>query len=258
MNKDLRIKIVEMIKRSGEGHIPSSFSIVDIIEYLYGNVLKFNKDNDKWVDRDYFILSKGHGCAALYAVLEKYGVIDKKHLMEYGSKEAILAGHPDSTKIPGVEASTGSLGHGFPMAVGLALGLKILNKSNRVFVLIGDGECHEGTIWEAAHVANNLRLGNLCAIVDWNGSAEQLMPRDDLLSKWKSFGWTTNLTNGHNLESLKNVFKKLQFTLNDNPNVLIAKTIKGKGVSFVEGHGKWHHKIPSNDEMIEIMKELKS
>jgi len=258
MNKDLRIKIVEMIKRSGEGHIPSCFSIVDIIEYLYGNILKFKKDNSKWADRDYFILSKGHGCAALYVVLEKYGIIEKKHLIEYGTKEGILAGHPDSTKIPGVEASTGSLGHGFPMAVGLALGLKILNKLNRVFVLLGDGECHEGTVWEAAHVANNLRLGNICAVVDWNGSAAQLMPRDDLLNKWKSFGWTTNLIDGHNQESLDRAFKNTKFSFNDSPNVLIAKTIKGKGVSFVEGHGKWHHKIPNNEELLQIMKELKN
>ena len=258
INKDLRIKIVEMIKRSGEGHIPSSFSIVDIIEHLYSKVLKFKKNDTRWVDRDYFILSKGHGCAALYVVLEKYGIIDSKHLVEYGNKEAILAGHPDSTKIPGVEASTGSLGHGFPMAVGLALGLKILNKSNRVFVLLGDGECHEGTIWEAAHVANNLRLGNMCAVIDWNGSAAKLMPRDDLHNKWKSFGWNTNLVDGHNLSSLDKAFRDLKFSLNDTPNVLIAKTIKGKGVSFIEGHGKWHHKMPSNDEITEIMKELKS
>ena len=258
LNRDLRIKIVEMIKRSGEGHLPSSFSIVDLIEYLYSNILKFKKDNAKWIDRDYFILSKGHGGPGLYVVLEKHGFINKKDLIEYGTKEGILSGHPDSTKIPGVEASTGSLGHGFPIAVGLALGLKILNKLNRVFVLIGDGECHEGTIWEAAHVANNLRLGNICAVIDWNGSAAQLMPRDDLINKWKSFGWVTNLIDGRNSDSLDKAFRNLKFSLNDNPNVLIAKTIKGKGVSFVEGHGKWHHKIPNSQEMLEIMKELKS
>ena len=258
MNADLRKKIVDMITNAGEGHIPSSFSIVDIIETIYAKFLKFDPQNPNWDERDHFILSKGHGGAALYVVLEKHGFITQQDLDQYSTEEGILGGHPDRTKVPGAEASTGSLGHGFPFAMGKALGLKIKNKNNKVFSIVGDGECHEGTIWEAAHVANNLRLGNLCAVVDWNGSAEQLMPRDDLLSKWKSFGWTTNLTNGHNLESLKNVFKKLQFTLNDNPNVLIAKTIKGKGVSFVEGHGKWHHKIPSNDEMIEIMKELKS
>ena len=258
MNKDLRIKIVEMIKRSSEGHIPSSFSIVDIIEHLYGNVLKFKKNDPQWVDRDYFVLSKGHGCAALYVVLEKYGVLSESHLLEYGTKEGILAGHPDLTKVPGVEASTGSLGHGFPMAVGLALGLKILNKSNRVFALLGDGECHEGTVWEAANVANNMRLGNICAIIDWNGSAAQLMPRDDLINKWKSFGWATSIIDGHSTESLNNSFKNLKLSLDSDPQVFIAKTTKGKGVSFVEGHGMWHHKIPNDDEIKKIMKELKS
>ena len=256
MNKDLRIKIVEIVKRSGEGHIPSSFSIVDIIDYIYGNVLKVNPKKPKWDKRDYFILSKGHGCGALYSVLHKYKFISDEDLLNYSTKKGILGGHPDTTKVPGVEASTGSLGHGFPMGVGIALGNKIKNKKNRTFVLMGDGECHEGTIWESANIARNQRLGNLCAIVDWNGSASQLMPIDDLPNKWKSFGWNVKVINGHSIKDFKKNLLDLQLSTDGIPKVIIAKNTKGKGVSFLEGHGIWHHKIPSDNEMKEIMKEL--
>ena len=256
LNKGLRIKIMQMISRAGEGHMPSSFSILDIINFVYGNIIKFKKNNPNWPKRDYFISSKGHACAALYVVLNKFKILKDKDILSYGSKTGILGGHPDSTNVPGVEASTGSLGHGFPTAVGLALGLKIQKKKNKVVVLIGDGECHEGTIWESANVAANLNLGNVCAIVDWNGSAEQLMPKDDLINKWKSFGWKTFVTNGHSNDILKNTFKKIKFDLDGVPKVILAKTIKGKGVPFLEGHGKWHHKIPSKEEQTKIFEEL--
>ena len=169
LNTDLRLKIVEMIKTSGEGHIPSSFSIVDIINYLYENVLRYDSKRPRWNDRDFFILSKGHGCAALYVVLEKFKFITRHDIVKYSTSGGILGGHPDLTVVPGVEASTGSLGHGFPTGVGLALGTKIKRKDNRVYVLVGDGECHEGTIWESANIAANLKLGNLTVVVDWNG-----------------------------------------------------------------------------------------
>lgn len=256
LNNDLRIKIAEMVKRSGEGHIPSSYSIVDIIDYLYGNVLKYDSSNPNWCDRDYFILSKGHGCGGFYVVLHKYGFLSTKDIIDYSTSNGILGGHPDRTKVPGAEASTGSLGHGFPTAVGLALGLKIMGLNNRVFVLVGDGECHEGTIWESANVANNLRLGNLCAIVDWNGSAAQLMPRDDLPKKWNAFGWDVKIMDGHSTADFSSTFNGLSFSLNGSPKVIVAKTVKGKGVSFIEGHGKWHHKLPNDTEMSEIIKEL--
>ena len=256
LNKDLRITIVKMISKAGEGHIPSSFSIIDIINFVYTKVIKFKKNDPNWEKRDYFILSKGHGCAALYVTLNKFGIIKDKELINYSSKKGILGGHPDSTRVPGVEASTGSLGHGFPTAIGLALGLKIQNKKNKIIALVGDGECHEGTIWESANIANNLNLGNVCVIVDWNGSAAQLMPKDDLVNKWKSFGWKTFVVNGHSNEDLKKAFKKVKFNLNGVPSVILAKTIKGKGVSFVEGHGKWHHKIPNAEERKKIFEEL--
>jgi transketolase len=244
------------VKASAEGHIPSSYSIVDIIDYLYGKVLKVDAENPKWTERDYFILSKGHGAAALYVVLNKYGFLANKDLELYGRKEGILGGHPDVTIVPGVEASTGSLGHGFPTAIGTALGLRIKNKLNKVFCLVGDGECHEGTIWESANIAANLKLGNMCVIVDLNGSAAQLMPLDDMVAKWEAFGWQTFEVDGNSPVELEKIFKILQLKSVGQPIAIIARTIKGKGVSFIEGHGKWHHKIPNDDEMKLIIQEL--
>lgn len=256
VNNNLRLKIAQMVKKSGEGHIPSSYSIVDLIDHLYGKVLRVNAKNPKWAERDYFILSKGHGCGALYVVLHKYGFITDQDITDYSTSNGILGGHPDMTIVPGAEASTGSLGHGFPTAVGIALGLRIQQLHNRTFTLLGDGECHEGTIWESANVAANLKLGNLCAIVDWNGSAAQLMPLDDMPAKWSAFGWEVHVIDGHSVEEMQATFAKIQFTSDGRPKVVIARTIKGKGVSFIEGHGKWHHRVPSDEEMSLITKEL--
>lgn len=256
INSNLRIKIAKIVKASGEGHIPSSYSIVDIIDHLYGKVLNTDALNPKWSDRDYFILSKGHGAIALYVVLNKYGFLSDKDLELYGTKTGMLGGHPDVTIVPGVEASTGSLGHGFPTAIGTALGLRIRNKRNRVFCLVGDGECHEGTIWESANVAANLKLGNVCVIVDWNGSAAQLMPLDNIVAKWQAFGWQVYEVDGNSQEELDKIFKVLKLNSVGTPTAIIARTIKGKGVSFMEGHGKWHHKIPNDTEMNLIIQEL--
>lgn len=256
MNKGLRKRIVQMVCEGKDGHIPSAFSIVDIIAVLYRDFLKFDPKNPDWPERDYFILSKGHGCLALYAVLYEHGFLKKHDIDMFCKPEGILGEHPDSTKVRCIEASTGSLGHGFPFAVGIALGLAIRKQTNKVFVLVGDGECHEGTVWEAANVANNLRLGNLCVIVDWNGSAAQLMPRDDLPAKWKSFGWETTVIDGHSEDEIKGALRNVKFSLKGSPNVIVAKTVKGKGVSMLEGHGKWHHRIPNEEEYKVIMDSL--
>jgi transketolase len=253
MNRDLKKKIVQMVYNGKDGHIPSAFSIIDILEVLYRDYLRFDPKNPKWPQRDYFILSKGHGCLALYVVLKEHGFLTEHDLDMFCKPGGILGEHPDCTKVPGVEASTGSLGHGFPFAVGIALGLRIRNMSNRVYVLVGDGECHEGTIWEAANVANNLQLGNLCAIVDWNGSAAQLMPRDDLPAKWEAFGWKTIEVDGHSERDLHSAFSSVAFSLHGAPTVVIARTVKGKGVPMLEGHGKWHHKIPNKEEYKQII-----
>lgn len=256
LNSDLRIRIVQMISKAKEGHIPSSFSIVDTINFLYEKILRYNPKNPNWEDRDYFILSKGHGAAALFAVFEKFNFIKDNDINNYSNSIGILGGHPDSTNVPGAEASTGSLGHGFPFAVGIAMGLIIKNKLNKVFCLVGDGECHEGTIWESANIAANQHLRNLTVFVDWNGSAAQLLPIDDLENKWKSFGWNTITIDGHDDQKLENAYKELNINDLNKPRVIILKNVKGKGVSFLEGHGSWHHKIPDEIEYELIMKEL--
>ena len=255
MNNALRWKIAQMVHKSGEGHIPSSFSIVDIIYYLYKKVLKFDVNKPSCEDRDYFILSKGHGCGALWAVLHDVGFVSDDDLCSYSTYGGILGGHPDTLKVPGVEASTGSLGHGFPFAVGIALGLKIKNRTNKVFALLGDGECQEGTIWESANIAANRHLGNICVIVDWNKSAQQLMPIEDLLARWMSFGWDAKIIKGHDEVELGSTIADIDFA-NDVPSVIISENVKGKGVSFIEGHGVWHHKVPDQTEMHEIKNEL--
>ena len=256
LNKDLRKKIVNMVISGRDGHIPSAFSIVDVIELLYRNYLKHDPKQPYWDERDFFILSKGHGCLALYVVLERYGFLTPEDIELFCKPNGILGEHPDSTKVPGVEASTGSLGHGLPFAVGIALGLKIRKMQNKVYVLVGDGECHEGTIWEAANVANNQQLGNLCVLVDWNGSAAQLMPLDDLPAKWQAFGWNTIVADGHSKEGLKNALRSANFCLHGSPSVIILKTVKGKGVAMIEGHGPWHHRIPNDEEYKVIMEDL--
>jgi transketolase len=257
MNADLRRKIAQIVYDGRDGHMPSAFSIVDIIEVLYRDFLRYDPKNSKWPERDYFILSKGHGCLALYVILERHGFITPQDIALFCKPGGILGEHPDCTKVPGIEASTGSLGHGLPFALGIALGLRLRTMNNRLYVLVGDGECHEGSIWEAANVANNLQLGNLCVIVDWNGSAAQLMPRDDLPAKWRAFGWETAVIDGHSEAELQAAFRGVKFSPQGSPTAIIAKTIKGKGVPMLEGHGPWHHRIPTEEELNTIMEALR-
>lgn len=256
MNNDLRKRIVEMITRAGEGHIPSAFSIVDLIETLYSDFLKVDPKRPDWPERDYFILSKGHGCAALYVVLEKYGFLSALDIDDYGKYAGKLGGHPDRTKVPGAEASTGSLGHGFPTAAGIALGLQIQKLPNRVIALVGDGECHEGTIWETALAAQNLRLSNLCCIVDLNGSAAQILPHPGIADQWRAFGWDAVEIDGHSRDGIVSALNPFFECRTRKPYAVIANNVKGKGVSFLEAHGPWHHKIPNREEYDLIMAEL--
>lgn len=255
-NNSLRLQIAEMVYHAGEGHIPSAYSIVEILRVLYDSFLKFKSSDPSWPKRDYFILSKGHGCAALYAILAEYGFITPGDLERKSRHDGILGGHPDATKVPGVEASTGSLGHGIGIAVGVALGLKIKKKSNRVITLIGDGESNEGIVWEAAMVAPSMKLGNLCVIVDDNGSTQQILPLYHMAKRWKAFGWETYEVDGHSEGNIRRVLHRLSFSTSGVPKVIVARTIKGKGVSFLEGHGVWHSKVPSAEEMVAIRKEL--
>jgi len=255
-NLELRAEIAKLVHASGEGHIPSCFSILDIVERLYAQHINRYLVGSSNPDRDFFILSKGHGALALYVVLKKFGLISSAELSSYGQAGSAFAGHPDRTKHDVIEASTGSLGHGFPMAVGVALGKQIKRSGGRVFTLVGDGETHEGTIWEAAHFAANHSLGNLVAIVDRNESALQLLKRDDTESKFKAFGWNVLSADGH---SKKEIDAALSSSVaSEIPTVIVAKTIKGKGVPFLQGHGQWHHKIPTDIDLQAILRELGS
>lgn len=256
MNEDLRLKIVDLAIRAGEGHIPSSFSIVDLIHHLYVNVLNLDRSNPNDLDRDFFILSKGHGALALYVVLNKVGLLSDQDLLSYGNATSIIGGHPNKVTTPFVEASTGSLGHGFPYAVGISLAAKLRGSKNKIYVLLGDGECHEGSIWEAANIATNQDLSNLVAIVDWNESAMQLMPTDNMVEKWKAFGWETQLIDGHSEREFQEFLNIDRINRLTRPYVIIAKNIKGRGVPFLEGHGVWHHKIPNALEYSEIERIL--
>ena len=254
LNSDLRKTIVNLVYSGGGGHIPSSFSIVDIINYIYANYDVLPNQKNK--AQNVFTLSKGHGACALYSVLFKFGLISENEIKSYLKYDSILGGHPDATKIHGAEASTGSLGHGLSFTVGRALASKIKNENKNYFVLVGDGECHEGTVWESAIVANNLNLNNLLCLVDYNKSSDQICPHNSLIKQFKSFGWYTIEANGHDEKSIRTSINQcLELNLR-KPKCIIFNTIKGKGVSFLEGHGPWHYKIPNKEEYNKIMEEL--
>jgi transketolase len=254
---EIRKSILQSCSASGEGHIPSCFSVVEILAELYGNTLKYRKDDPQWEDRDYFVLSKGHASLALYAVLAKVGFISETELLDFAKYESRLGGHPDRNKVPGVEASTGSLGHGFPFAAGIALGLKIKHKSNLVYVLIGDGEANEGTIWETAMVAAHRRLDNLVGILDNNQSTGRCLPLTDVAKKWDAFGWKVYEVDGHNNVEIRTAFQSIARDKPASPVMIVAHTIKGKGSHLLENNSfAWHHKSPSPAELDIIMREL--
>ena len=251
-SNSLRLRVAEMIYFGGEGHIPSSFSILDIVSSVYSAFPELGLESSKTK----FVLSKGHGSAALYVVLNSCELLADSFISNYGKPGSRIGGHPERHVVPAIEASTGSLGHGFPFAVGLALSAKIVDEGDvKIICLVGDGECQEGTIWEAAAIAANQKLGSLLVFVDWNGSAAQLQPVENLALKWKSCGWHCLELDGHDIDGLVNFLINHDFT-RDAPTVVLAKTTKGKGVSFLEGHGSWHHKLPSEDEMNQIRSEL--
>ncbi len=254
--KSIRKDIVDMVYQAQEGHIPSAFSIVEILYVLYKYILKYDSNNPKNENRDFFILSKGHSGTALYAILSHFNFFERSKLFSYCKPNSILGGHPDRNKVPGVEASTGSLGHGLPIALGLALSLKILDKPNKVFVLIGDGESEEGTVWESTMLARNLSLDNLIVIMD-NNSSQSYSSGFNYKNIWQSFGWLSVEIDGHNLENIIDAFNEMIESTETKSKSIIANTIKGKGVSFIENNPEWHHKSPSVNEYNKIMEELK-
>tara|TARA_Y100000746_G_scaffold163126_1_gene140560 strand:- start:394 stop:1170 length:777 start_codon:yes stop_codon:yes gene_type:complete len=239
--------------KAKEGHVGSAFSILDILFVLYDSVMNYSKDNMYDEDRDFLILSKGHASLAHAAILEYKNFINNTDLMQFCSHKGILGGHLSKNKVPGVEASTGSLGHGISMSVGLALAAKIKNLSNKIYVIVGDGECNEGTFWESMLLASNHNLDNLHCIIDYNRSNDRALKLDSMEEKLKAFGWQVTTIDGHSHEEItKSLISKTQ----KKPIAVIANTIKGKGIKQMENNPAWHHKAPSDEELSAMIEEL--
>jgi transketolase len=256
--RQLRVKILQMIHAAKSGHPGGSFSVLEILMTLFGDVMRFDPENPEWEDRDRCILSKGHGVPALYAVLAESGFFPTDWLMSLRQLGSPLQGHPDRFRMPAVEAATGSLGQGLSIAQGIALAGKVDRKDYRVYCVMGDGEIQEGQVWEAAMSAPKFKLDNLTAIIDYNhgqidGRTDDVMNLEPLMDKWRSFNWNTVEVDGHNRDDLKVALKK---TKKDSPTLILAHTIKGKGVSFMEGGIDWHGVAPNDDELARAIKEL--
>jgi transketolase len=262
-SRELRRTIVKAIKAGNRGHVGSSFSLVEILRVLYDDVLKFDSANPRWAERDRCILSKGHGCLALYAVLADKGFFPESELWKFCKPEGILGGHPEYGKVPGVEASTGSLGHGLSIGVGMALNARLDGSPHRTFVVISDGESNEGSVWEAALCAAKHKLTNLVVLVDYNkqqsyGTTYEVLDLDPLAEKWRAFGFATREVDGHSVTELREALAATPFDP-EKPSILICHTVKGKGISFVENNLNWHHKTKiSDEEMQSLMAELKA
>ncbi|MDC3030987.1 transketolase [Candidatus Pelagibacter sp.] len=258
-SKDLRKIIVSSILSEGRGHLGSALSIVEVIRVIYEKILKINKKNLNSESRDYFILSKGHGCLGLYAVLNDIGVISKKELLKCGKFDAQLAGHPEHI-VSGVEASTGSLGNGLPIAVGIALGLKLKKKNNKVVVLTGDGEINEGSVWESFLHISKHRLDNLYVVIDYNkfqsyDQVKSVVSLESLYDKIKSFNLNVFEVNGHDMYEIEKVFKKAIKLKNGKSSVIISHSVKGKGIKSAENNRFWHHKSNLTEEEIRSISE---
>ena len=257
---NIRKNIVKMIYKASSGHPGGALSCTDILTALYFEEMNIDVKNPKDPDRDRFVLSKGHASAALYATLAEIGFIKEEELEGFRNINSNLQGHPDMNKIPGVDMSTGSLGQGLSVANGIAIAGKLDNKKYRVYCLMGDGEIQEGQIWEAAMTANQYKLDNLCAIVDYNGlqidgKVTDVMSPLPIAEKFKSFGFNVININGNDIDEILDAFDKARKG-KGRPTVIIAKTVKGKGVSFMENQAGWHGKAPSADEFEIAMKEL--
>ena len=258
--RNIRKTVIQMLAKAGSGHPGGSLSCVDIFTALYFHELKFDLKDPCWPDRDRFILSKGHAAPVLYAVLAEMGYLPKDELMTLRQVDSRLQGHPDCRLVPGIEMTTGSLGQGLSVANGLALGLKLDNKNSRVYVLLGDGEIQEGQVWEAAMTSAHYKIDNLTAIIDRNelqidGHTEEIMALNPIKDKWQAFVWETFEINGHNFEEIINTFEKAKH-VKGKPVMIIANTVKGKGVSFMEGKVGYHGVAPTKEEEKIALKEL--
>jgi transketolase len=254
-----RANAIEMSHAAGAAHLASSLSCMDIVAVLYHSVLKVDSDNPKWESRDRFILSKGHAATALYSALAYRGFLTEDDLKTYGKAGSLLEEHP-SPKLPGVEAATGSLGHGLPIGCGIALAARINGLHYRTFVLMSDGECNEGSVWEASLFAAANRLGNLCAFVDFNkwqatGRSTEVMALNPLADKFKSFGWDVREIDGHDHQQIIRAVGAVGMEA-ARPTMVIAHTVKGRGVSFMQDDNNWHYRIPTPEEVQRAKLEL--
>lgn len=258
--REMRKDIIKMLLEAKSGHPGGSLSAIDVLTVLHYEVMKHDSEKPCWEDRDKFILSKGHICPALYTVLAHTGYFPKEELMTLRKLHSNLQGHPDKKKCVGIEASTGSLGQGLSIACGMAIALKNDKKPNRVYCMMGDGEQNEGQIWEAVMTAGHYQLDNLCGIVDANylqidGWVDEVMSISELGAKYKAFGWAVIEIDGHNFEQIRYAFRRAQ-QIKGRPTAIIAYTVKGKGVSFMEDIAGWHGKAPSKEQAERALKDI--
>lgn len=256
----IRREVLEMVYKAQSGHLGGSFSVAEIISVLYFSEMKIDPENPNWPERDRLVPSKGHCAPSIYVALALKGVVEPEALYDLRQIGCILQGHPCMNKVPGIDISTGSLGHGLSIGLGMALAAKLKKKDFNVYVLLGDGELDEGQNWEAAMAAAKYSLSNLIAIVDRNrvqldGPTEDIMPLEPLAEKWKAFNWKTKVIDGHNIAE---IIEGIQWAKQNSgsPSVIIANTTKGKGVSFMEDSHEWHGKPPSPEEYEKAKKEL--
>src|SRR5712691_10615428 len=258
--KRMRRELIEMITAAKSGHPGGSLSATEIVVTLFFDVLRHDPANPKWKDRDHFILSKGHCCPILYSVMAECGYSPKDQLNTLRKLGSVYQGHPDVRFLPTLEASTGSLGQGVSLAIGMGLAARLNKSASRTYVILGDGEIQEGQVWEAAMAAASHKVDNICAIVDWNGIqldgfVKDIMPLDPLPDKWRSFGWHVIETDGHDIPSLQRALAEAAST-KGQPTCILAHTIKGKGVSFMENNPKFHGMAPTKEECALALKEL--
>ncbi len=262
LSKKIRGHCLRMIHKAKTSHIGSNLSITELLAHLYQYWLKYDIKNPEWKNRDRLILSKGHAAAAMYAVLAEKGFFPLDWLDSYCMNGSKLYGHISHHHIPGIEISTGSLGHGLSIGVGMALGLKRINNPGRVIVILSDGECDEGSTWEASLIAPFLKLDNLLAIVDYNkfqalGKIEEVIPLEPFTDKWKAFQWSVCEVNGHDHKQIFNALQKVPFEIN-KPSLILAHTVKGKGVSFMENSLLWHYKSPDDEQLKKALEEIEN
>ena len=260
LTRDMRVDIIRMIEAAGNGHPGGSLSVIDILTVLYWKFLKHDPKNPDWADRDRFILSKGHACPALYAVMAKRGYFPHEQLLTLRKLGSPLQGHPDRMRLPGIEFSTGSLGQGLSVAVGMAIAAKMDKKAWKTYVVLGDGEMQEGQNWEAFMSAPKFKLDNLIMILDHNngqidGPVDQVMNIEPVGDKLRAFGWNVQMVDGHDLAAVEKVLANAQQT-GGKPHAIVAKTIKGKGVSFMENNIAWHGNAPKKEDADKAVKEI--